>query len=110
MVEIIYDTKGSVAVKGHAGSGRYGQDLVCAGVSALVLTLAEAVKLWEKKGLLSCREVTLSSGQAVIIWQNADPRAEIAIEGICAGFGRLAKLYPEYVSYRGDSPEKRKSV
>ena len=33
-----------VTLEGHAGSDVYGRDLVCAAVSALVLTLAEAVK------------------------------------------------------------------
>ena len=37
-----------VQVTGHAGSGPKGQDLVCAGVSALVLTLA-ARKMKMKK-------------------------------------------------------------
>ena len=109
MVEIQYK-KGAITVKGHAGSGRYGQDLVCAGVSALILTLAEAVKRWEEKKLLECREITLSSGQAVIRWSDAENQVKLGIEGICAGFARLAKLYPEYVRYCGDSPESDKSL
>ena len=47
MVEIEfrdYGWGGELTARGHAGSGEYGQDAVCAGVSALLVTLARRLE------------------------------------------------------------------
>ena len=47
MVEIEfrdYGWGGEFKARGHAGSGEYGQDAVCAGVSALLVTLARRLE------------------------------------------------------------------
>ena len=44
MTEITYNhQEKKVTIKGHAQSGEYGNDLVCAAVSALTYTLAENI-------------------------------------------------------------------
>jgi uncharacterized protein YsxB (DUF464 family) len=50
MIRGVYEEKGAtltLTVTGHAGFAPMGQDLVCAGVSALVYALARTVRDWE---------------------------------------------------------------
>ena len=55
-------------LSGHAGAGPKGQDLVCAGVSALAETLGRAVeRLYEQRILRRCPKVELAEGSAEII-------------------------------------------
>ena len=90
MIRITRQGETAVSLEGHAGSDVYGRDLVCAAVSALVLTLAEAVK--DKPGA----EVILSPGSCHI---RSGPEAEAAFDCICKGFALLAEKYPDYVCY-----------
>lgn len=90
MIRITRQGKTCVTLEGHADSDVYGKDLVCAAVSALVLTLAEAVK--QQPGA----EVVLSPGNSRI---RSGPEAEAAFDCICLGFALLAKKYPDYVRY-----------
>ena len=78
-----------LAVRGHAGYGRQGQDIVCAGVSALVYALAGRLR---ETGRLER-------------FQSAQGYAEIAGTGDCArefalvrcGLELLARQYPDRV-------------
>ena len=90
MIRITRQGETAVSLEGHAGSDVYGRDLVCAAVSALVLTLAEAVK--DKPGT----EVVLNPGNSHI---RSGPEAEAAFDCICKGFALLAKKYPDYVCF-----------
>lgn len=91
-----------VVVKGHAGSAEIGRDLVCAGVSALVLTLAANVRRMEENGCTRHTIVTVDSGDAEI---QVEPKAAFRLsimqilDAICAGFEVLAREYPEYLRY-----------
>lgn len=90
-----------VEVTGHAGSGPKGQDLVCAGVSALVLTLEEAVKTMARAGWLRQQTLKIAPGNAEIrctAKQERLPEVQLAFAVITAGFHRLARQWPEYVS------------
>ncbi len=65
MVEIEfrdYGWGGEFTARGHAGSGEYGQDAVCAGVSALLVTLARRLE-----GRAGCR-AELRPGRARIVF------------------------------------------
>jgi len=90
MIRIYRPEKTKVTLRGHAGSAEHGHDLICAAVSALVLTLAYNVadfpqpKLW------------LDPGDT----QLACPAAAEAVQAfdcIWKGFQLLAELYPEYI-------------
>ena len=55
-----------LTVQGHGG-GEYGTDIVCAGVSTLVTTLANwAMLLYEDKNLLAKPVIRLEPGDAII--------------------------------------------
>ncbi len=92
MIRITRHSPGCVSVEGHANSDVYGKDLVCAAVSALVLTLAANVE--KMKGA----EILLEPGFSRI--QCRPDAVGIAVfDCICKGFEMLAGKYPEYVCY-----------
>lgn len=91
----------SCAVNGHAGAGDYGQDLVCAAVSALTLTLASAARALKRQRL---REIYVEPGQASIrclpgLGGRRDAETVFFAAGV--GFSRLAQLYPEFIRVSG---------
>lgn len=99
MIHITFDRKkSSVTVKGHAGSGEAGHDLVCSAVSALVYTLAADV---DRLGYPSV--IRLDAGDAEI---SCTPDSayrlmvEYLYESICVGFEMLAEEYSEFIQYQ----------
>ena len=103
MIEIMYH-RGyhRITVRGHAGSAEEGKDLVCAAVSALVLTAVANVRRMEEKGCTYSTAVTVDKGDAEI---QVNPKAYFRLsimqilDAICAGFEVLSREYPEYVRY-----------
>ena len=51
-----------VKAKGHAGAGKYGQDIVCAAVSCLMQTLANEVEEAARAGLVALGAVAHGEG------------------------------------------------
>lgn len=97
MVEIRYNRRRlSLAAKGHALGGQHGSDPVCAGVSALIYTLADGVKG------LGDAAIRLEPGDAFV---SLHPRpccadvARVAFELIGGGLELIAGQYPENVHY-----------
>lgn len=90
--------------EGHAGTAPRGENLVCAGVSTLVQTLAEAVwRLYEQGMLERVPRVEMEEGRAEII---AVPKE--AFRGIClvafwqcqVGLGLLAEQFEDCVEMK----------
>ena len=90
-----------LTVTGHACSGAFGQDLVCAGVSAVAVTLAEAVTALEQAGKVTAVTARLVPGQAEIACR---PRlgqrrvTEAVFAAAALGLRRLEREYPDYVN------------
>jgi len=86
-------------VEGHAGAGRYGEDIVCAAVSALVETLALGLKTY---GLGSAGHRSLVEEGRAEFWFQAecDPRVEIAVRWIALGLKDLALSHGQFVQWR----------
>ena len=87
-----------MVLSGHAGAGPKGQDLVCAGVSALACTLGKAVeRLYEQGMLRRVPKVELYEGGAEII---AVPKLPFSREGVMVfwtvqnGIAELADSFP----------------
>ena len=67
MIEVTYYRQyNRVTVKGHAGSGPEGHDLVCAAASALALTLAGNVSYMEAQEAVRNVIVNLNEGDTEI--------------------------------------------
>ena len=103
MIRIRYDREGdehTLTASGHAGAESYGRDIVCAAVSALVYTLAQAMGDAEEDGRLTEFSYTLDSGDAVIRATPADfaqESVDAAVETVVTGLRMIAERYPEFV-------------
>ncbi|MFO7173955.1 MAG: ribosomal-processing cysteine protease Prp [Bacillota bacterium] len=86
-------------VYGHAGAGPYGQDIVCAGVSAVVFTallglrqvagIPHQVVEREEEGYLRCR----LEGGSPPAWE----RAQVILETMLAGLRDIEKDYGKHI-------------
>ena len=100
MLTIEIHTEGSqlaVHLKGHAGAGKWGQDIVCAAASILTYTAAASASQLYRQGQLSKRPRTrLEPGNAHIQMENC-PAARQLLDVIATGFALLAVRYPKNV-------------
>lgn len=81
--------KNKLTVSGHAGAGEYGHDLVCAAVSALVLTLCECVKKSKSE-----KKVIVRGGNAEILCEGM----ENTFETICTGLKVIEEMHPDNIT------------
>jgi uncharacterized protein YsxB (DUF464 family) len=90
----------ALRLRGHAGSGEPGHDLICAGVSALVLALREELLYLEGRGDLRLRSLRLEPGDAELLWEPAPGReeaAQTAFDTVLRGLRLLERLFGEHV-------------
>ena len=91
MIRIDYNSSQNrhhLTVTGHAGHGHAGQDIVCAGVSAILETLG---------GYLVYREdatVTLGDGTAHMV-ATSSPETDAVFFAVLVGLSKIRKGYPE---------------
>lgn len=95
-IEILYHNNdiASIEVKGHANAGAYGQDIVCAGVSAVVLGgLANIVNeenyrydIDEEKGYIHLD----------VVGKNSD-HDKVVLETVVTGLKKIQDEYPKNV-------------
>lgn len=104
MIQVIYHrTHNRLTVTGHACSGESGHDLVCAGVSALVLTLAANVGSLVTQGSAGKHIVKVKEGDAEIACVPSHKmRAVVTLvfDTVCTGFELMQTLYPENIEYQ----------
>ncbi len=67
----------SIEVKGHADSAEYGKDLVCAGVSSIVVGIANTLY---KKGFLNDGKIVLESGYTYFEVINSNDVYQLVLE------------------------------
>ena len=88
-------------IKDHAGYADYGQDIVCAAISALsqtaVMGLQEVVgiecRVEIQDAYLACR---LSQNASAEIWQ----QSQVILQTLAKGLKAIAAEYPDYLSVR----------
>jgi len=81
-------------VRGHSGQAPKGQDLVCAGVSALVDTLALGLRRYDPYG-------SIELGDGLFRYQGTPgAEARAVIETFAMGLRDLAQTESDFVSYR----------
>ncbi len=104
MIEIIYRRKEhSLTVAGHAQADVFGKDLVCAGVSALVLAWQENLQQLQENGCLQYCWQTLKPGLAQF---SCTPKASfrrvvlLMEDTLFSGFVALAKKYRKYIKFK----------
>ena len=104
MVRIAYiPDQYRLIARGHAGSGEPGHDLVCAGVSALVLALREKLNQMEKAGLIRLKVAAAELGAAQF-WCSPEKGSEellaAVMDTVVGGMALLQKLFGEFVELR----------
>ena len=103
MIRIVYRRdEHSVRIRGHAGSGEAGHDLVCAAVSILAYTLASYVRRMEEFGAATSSTVVLRSGEAEIActpMKEKSGEVTSVMDALCEGYAILAGEYPENAVY-----------
>ena len=84
-------------LKGHAGAGKWGSDIVCAAASVLTYTAAAVAQQLFREGKLTARpRIKLEPGSAWVITENCESARQL-MEVICTGYGLLAVRYPKNV-------------
>lgn len=103
MIEVTYYREHNrVTVKGHAGAGPEGHDLVCAAASALALTLAGNVSYMESQEAVRDTIIRLNAGDTEIqckAYRRYKDSVEQVYRTVCVGFELLATQYPKNISY-----------
>ena len=87
-----------VKAKGHAGAGKYGQDIVCAAVSCLMQTLANEVEEAARAGLVALGAVAHGEGWMKVEVTPAHESCDMVeawVELVQDGLDALAESYPE---------------
>ena len=91
----------SLKADGHAGGGKYGEDVICAGISTLFFTLltrlAELEDLKVIKGLDTVIPENGSAGGMISFISVNFEIASAVFDTIITGFALLAKKYPKNV-------------
>lgn len=87
----------SFSVSGHAGYAEHGEDIVCAGVSALAQT--GVLGLTQVLGIKAdCRQ---QAGELACVWPDLEPetqaKAAVLLETILLGFIAIRENYAPYV-------------
>ena len=107
MIDIrFYVNKGKLCMRaeGHAKAAPKGEDLVCAAVSTLALTLAETVTMLEEQGLLDCPAQIIAKDGSMKV--KVRPRPEktgmvlLAFLYCQAGMLMLWRGAPEYIQIK----------
>lgn len=86
----------SITAKGHAGFCP-GNDIVCAGVSALVNTLGLRVLKEADTGMLTDSYVRLNSGDSTVWYCGENRILDEIFQTITDGLERIAENYPDYI-------------
>ena len=89
-----------VEMTGHTRYAPYGQDVVCAGLSALFFTLLRSVSYMEEEGECTDAYCSVAPGAAFAafcIYEEFYEKNSTAVEAIIDGFRMMAEQYPDHV-------------
>lgn len=81
--------------KGHAQYAEKGKDIVCAGISALCISLTERIKQLERENVCNIIEFLLSDGEVRIVF-SLNEQSKECLETVRAGFQFIAREYSDY--------------
>ena len=90
---VISMTDNIVKIRGHAGYAPRGQDIVCAGLTALTQTLVESLET------LTGNEIKydMSPGRVDIEIKDPDEDAQLLMDSFFVGAEMIADEFPEYI-------------
>lgn len=82
-----------LSVVGHAGYGKVGYDIVCAGISTLTFTLKESLELYTS----DCVEFFIADGKVIASWSELSDKGALLLNSYITGALMLANDYPDYI-------------
>lgn len=97
MILIRTDEKTRMIIKGHAGYAPAGQDIVCAGISALFGTLREALHKVPETNVLS------TDKGALVAFTKRPETVALLFRSFGNGMKIMAEQYPEHIKYERKS-------
>lgn len=111
MINIEYDFGKSIKlhIKGHANAAPYGEDIYCAGVSALTVALSCALKDAKSQGFLDVLKIDLKGGDThirAVPKKGHEALVATIFTTIFNGYDAMSMEYPEYVSFKPRGVEK----
>lgn len=89
----VYVDETHISIQGHANYAPMGEDIVCAGVSALVWSLIRSMKALTKDNI----KETITSGDVFITYKNVSEQGRLLIDSFFIGVSEIAKNYPDYI-------------
>ena len=95
-----YYGKMFVTIEGHAMNGKKGEDVVCAGVSALVCTLINCLRDEESSGRIRLVRDIVRDGFVnleIEFFDFAKERVQVIIETVLSGLYMISEEYPQCV-------------
>lgn len=85
-------------VSGHANYDEKGKDIVCAGISTLVNTLANMVRQWAEADIIPLWMIWPDDDpHHIYVETGGDPAIYTALDSIITEFCQFGGMYPEYV-------------
>jgi uncharacterized protein YsxB (DUF464 family) len=88
------------SVQGHAGAAEYGEDIVCAAVSMLVINAINSAEHLLGVTLATDDDVApgdVKSSIPVLADQTADDKLQLLLEAMVLGLNQVADTYPDFV-------------
>ena len=90
---VITQDENSIKIEGHAGYAPIGQDIVCAGISALLNTLLLSLDKLVDDDI----KHAVNAGYSLIEYKNLSERAQVLMDSFFIGVTAIAETYPNYV-------------
>ena len=86
-------TDNTIKIRGHANYAPHGQDIVCAGVTALTQTLVESLET------LTGNEIKydMSPGRVDIEIKDPDEDAQLLMDSFLVGIEMIVDEFPEHI-------------
>ena len=89
-----------IEIKGHAGYGEYGQDIICAAVSSLALNMANSVEAFTEDHF----EGSISDDGGYFSFSFPDevsPESQLLMKSLILGLQNIQRDYgAEYINFR----------
>lgn len=90
---VVSHNDGEIKIEGHAGYAPEGQDIICAGVSALVQGLVRSIESLTEDKI----EYEVSAGKVDIYYRNLSEKAQALVDSFFIGICAIIDEFPDYV-------------
>ncbi len=98
MIQVVISTFNQevkkISVSGHALSGNYGEDLICAGVSAIMFGALNSFEELTNEAV----NLTVFDNEIVIEVINLNPEVELLIKSLMIQLKTIQNSYPENIN------------